>query len=94
MNPVQANRRTFLKRSGIGSVALSSLLAGEVLISLTEAASCTPSRPTVRTLWRWASKGVAGVRLQTLKIGGRTYTSRPAIERFLLRLNDDPSQLD
>lgn len=30
MNPVQANRRTFLKRSGIGSVALSSLLAGEV----------------------------------------------------------------
>jgi hypothetical protein len=30
MNPIQANRRTFLKRSSLGSVALSSLLGGEV----------------------------------------------------------------
>jgi hypothetical protein len=30
MNTIQANRRTFLKRSSLGSVALSSLLGGEV----------------------------------------------------------------
>jgi hypothetical protein len=30
VNPIQANRRTFLKRSSLGSVALSSLLGGEV----------------------------------------------------------------
>ena len=33
-------------------------------------------------LWRWARKGVKGVRLETRRLGGRFVTSMEAIERF------------
>jgi len=66
-------------------------LSGEELLTLTDAAHETPGRPTVRTLWRWSSKGVRGVRLQTLKVGGRTFTSREALNRFLAELNERPA---
>lgn len=47
-----------------------------------------PIRPSVPTLWRWALKGLQGVRLETIKIGGRRYTSFEAIDRFAARLTD------
>src|SRR5216683_2618673 len=34
------------------------------------------------TLWRWASHGLRGVRLETLRIGGTTCTSLEALQRF------------
>jgi hypothetical protein len=53
-----------------------------------------PPRPHPSTFVRWALKGIwvlngAGkerVRLETVKIGGRRYTSRAALERFVARL--------
>ena len=34
------------------------------------------------TAWRWAMKGVRGVRLETRRLGGTLYTSMEALERF------------
>ena len=55
----------------------------EVLLTMTEAARLLPGRPHVSTLWRWRSKGVNGVRLDTVKCGGKRWTSREAIARFV-----------
>jgi hypothetical protein len=35
------------------------------------------------TVWRWAQRGVRGVRLETILVGGVRYTSREALERFV-----------
>jgi hypothetical protein len=39
---------------------------------------------------RWADTGVDGVVLETVKVGGRRFTSLEAIERFLSRINGHP----
>jgi len=44
-----------------------------------------PTHPT--TIWRWATRGVRGVRLETVKVGGRTVTSFEALSRFFSALN-------
>src|SRR5579859_7175260 len=46
------------------------------------------------TLWRWASRGLKGVRLETIKIAGQTCTSDAAIDRFLsafVKAEDQPA---
>ena len=58
----------------------------EGVIPLTKAARITPGEPHVATLFRWASRGVGGVKLEVLRVGGRTCTSREAIQRFCNRL--------
>jgi hypothetical protein len=57
-------------------------------ITLAEAARLLPGRPHSSTLARWALRGVKGVRLETVKVGGRRFTSREAIERFIEAGND------
>ncbi|WP_442485133.1 DUF1580 domain-containing protein [Aeoliella sp. SH292] len=37
----------------------------------------------VSTVWRWAQRGVRGVRLETLCIGGRRFTTNEAWGRFV-----------
>jgi hypothetical protein len=63
----------------------------EKLQTLTEAARLLPDRPHVSTLYRWAQRGVKGVRLETVVVGGRRYTSVEALQRFAQRLTADPS---
>lgn len=41
----------------------------------------------VATVHRWVHAGVRGIRLQTSLLGGRRYTSRQALERFISNLN-------
>lgn len=55
----------------------------EKLLSLNEAAKAIPGRPHISTVRRWISYGVGGIRLETVQIGGRRYTSIEAIERFI-----------
>jgi hypothetical protein len=54
----------------------------ENLLSLAEAAKSLPGRPNVTTVWRWRNRGVRGVKLETVCIGGRRFTSREALARF------------
>jgi len=44
----------------------------------------------VETVRRWASEGIRGARLDTWLIGGRRYTNRLAIDRFMRAINGRP----
>lgn len=58
----------------------------EHLLSITVAAREVPGRPHVSTIWRWVNRGVRGVKLETIMVGGRRFTSREALERFNQRI--------
>lgn len=40
------------------------------------------------SIWRWYKHGCQGVKLQTAVVGGRRFTSRQAIERFIERTTE------
>jgi len=42
----------------------------------------------VVTVWRWSLRGCKGHRLESMVVGGRRYTTLPAYERWLARIND------
>jgi hypothetical protein len=52
-------------------------------IPLRQAARDYFGNPSNATLWRWMLKGVKGVRLSTIVIGGRRYLTRAAAEEFI-----------
>jgi hypothetical protein len=37
------------------------------------------------TVWRWALRGARGVKLESMAVGGRRYTTIEAVERFTAR---------
>jgi len=57
-------------------------ISSETLLSLTDAAKTLPGRPHVSSLHRWRLRGVRGVKLETILIGGRRYTTQEALARF------------
>jgi hypothetical protein len=67
----------------------------EELLPFVAAARRLPSlragRPVApSTLWRWASVGVRGVRLETVCVGGVRCTSVEALQRFIRELSGLP----
>lgn len=63
----------------------------ETLLPLAEAAATLPpmrggKRPCYSTIWRWATCGIKGMRLETIKVGSVSCTSREAMQRFFDRL--------
>jgi hypothetical protein len=59
-------------------------LLDETLVSLTEACKCFPVKCSRASIERWArKKGSRGATLETIILGGRRYTSREAIDRFV-----------
>jgi Protein of unknown function (DUF1580) len=63
----------------------------EELHPLAKVGGLLPSRPHRSTGIRWADRGVRGFRLETVTIGGRRYTSREALARFIAHLNSPRS---
>ncbi|HWB11540.1 MAG TPA: DUF1580 domain-containing protein [Pirellulales bacterium] len=57
----------------------------ETPLSLTEAAKFAPGRPHLATVWRWCQRGVRGIKLETIVVGGRRFTTVEALERFITR---------
>jgi hypothetical protein len=55
----------------------------EELLTMAEASEALPSRPTRETLWRWRTFGIHGVKLSTVLICAKRYTSREEIQRFV-----------
>jgi hypothetical protein len=43
----------------------------------------TGRKPNVSTLWRWCLKGVKGVHLESICIGGKRFVTATAIENFI-----------
>jgi hypothetical protein len=60
----------------------------ESLVTLTEGAKILPNRPHSSTLWRWHKIGVRGERLETCMCGGKRYTSKEALQRFVDRITE------
>jgi hypothetical protein len=65
------------------------MLDNEDLVVLTKAAAWIAERtggrrPNISTLHRWATRGVRGVKLETIAVGHVRYTSIEAVRRFLL----------
>jgi hypothetical protein len=58
-------------------------ISSERLISLAEATKVLPGRPHLSCLHRWRLRGVAGIKLETVRVGGRRYTSDEALQRFI-----------
>lgn len=75
-------------------------LSSETVVALSDAAKLLPRRrrgkkPHRATLYRWASRGLRGTRLEVIRVGGTTCTSHEALQRFFDRLtaataNDTP----
>lgn len=73
-------------------------ISEEHLLSLREASRRLPSARSgksvhVSTLYRWTTRGVRGVRLETVRIGGTVFTSQEALQRFAAKLSsaDEPN---
>jgi hypothetical protein len=43
----------------------------------------TGKKPNVSTIWRWCLKGVRGVILESIRVGGQRFVSRAALARFI-----------
>lgn len=76
-------------------------ISSETVLTLNNAAAELPrrrkgSRPHVATLYRWAQRGLRGVRLETIQVGGTCCTSREAMQRFFdaLTRSERESKLD
>lgn len=68
-------------------------LTQEELIPFATAPAHYPgTRPHIATVHRHRLRGVRGVKLETLIVGGRRYTSREAIGRFVAALNELPAR--
>lgn len=66
----------------------------ESLLTVTQASQQIPGRPHVATVWRWILKGLNGIKLGSVKVGGRRYTSAEAIESFIADSNAGNSSID
>lgn len=66
------------------------MLHDEKVLTFSEAARHLPRvngrRPHASTIWRWARRGISGVKLETRRIGARFVTSVQALERFTAAL--------
>jgi hypothetical protein len=68
-------------------------IEGETLVALREVSKLLPLRPNgkrvhISAIYRWVQRGIKGVRLEAIRIGGTTYTSREALQRFALPAGD------
>ena len=61
-------------------------ILSETLLTLSAAAKQMPSQTgrgvNTSTVWRWAMRGIRGVFLETVLIGGVRFTSLEALKRF------------
>lgn len=73
-------------------------LLTESTLSLSQAACELPKlggrKLHASSLWRWARKGVRGVKLEYVRLGGRILTSREALARFAQRLAEADERED
>lgn len=67
-------------------------ISQETLVPIREVPRLLPPRPNgkrvhISACYRWLSRGVKGIVLESVKIGGSTYTSREALQRFAEQLS-------
>src|SRR5687767_5031064 len=60
----------------------------EADLNLADAAKLVPGRPCHMTLWRWMTRGIKGIRLDSVIVAGVRRTNREALRRFLQATTD------
>jgi hypothetical protein len=73
---------------------MSAKVLQESVITFAEAAAIMPMPTSVVSVGRWARRGCKGIRLESARVGGRTVTSREAVQRFLAALNGEPAEAE
>jgi hypothetical protein len=58
-------------------------LESEHLIAVADAPSVIPGRPHKGTVWRWVLNGIRGIKLESIVVGSKRFTSREAVDRFI-----------
>ena len=51
-----------------------------------------PKRPSLNTIWRWINRGLGGVKLESVKIGSKTFTTKQAVARFTTAAFSNPTK--
>ncbi len=59
------------------------------LISFSEASGLIPGEPHVMTIHRWSRQGLRGVKLESVLVGNKRFTSRAALSRFFIASSVD-----
>src|SRR5262245_40583903 len=59
---------------------------GETLVSLDEVAEFM--KATQSSVYAWTRKGCRGVKLESVQLGGKRYSTREAVARFVAALSD------
>jgi hypothetical protein len=62
-------------------------IRNEQLVPLPDVPKILPMRGNgkrihISAVYRWAQRGIRGTRLEVVRVGGTTYTSREALQRF------------
>ena len=57
-------------------------LITETVFPVTEAPEHIPGHPSQASVWRWVLNGVGGIKLESILIGGKRFTSVESIQRF------------
>ena len=62
-------------------------IGNEQLVSLRDVPKLLPARGNgkrvhISAVYRWVQRGIRGTRLEVIRVGGTTYTSREALQRF------------
>ncbi|MGE3409009.1 MAG: helix-turn-helix domain-containing protein [Pirellulales bacterium] len=63
---------------------LQQFAAGPPLLTMRQVSDMLPGRPSRKTIWRWRTQGIGGVRLAFVSVGKRHYVKPDALESFLL----------
>ncbi|MCA9179419.1 MAG: DUF1580 domain-containing protein [Planctomycetales bacterium] len=66
----------------------------EETIPISQLPILLPSRPHISTVWRWIKRGCRGVHLETILIGGKHFTSKEALKRFVDATSRDGGVVD
>jgi hypothetical protein len=53
------------------------------LLSFSQAAAELPGRPHISTLHRWRLTGIKGVKLRTVRVGGKRMVDRISLQEFI-----------
>lgn len=64
------------------------------LVPLSQIARSLPKKPSPACLWRWHAKGVRGIRLETVVVGGRRYTTERSWSKFVQATTAAAEQAD
>lgn len=53
-----------------------------------------PNAPSPATLWRWHKRGILGIRLEIIRIGGRVYSTDAALADFIRATTEARAEAD